>query len=79
MSLAARLQTVDTEPQKLCRTCAWLREQSDEDQRAFAEWIDSGKPRTHLLDACRAEGLDVSESSLRRHIRNCMDLDDGPC
>jgi hypothetical protein len=56
-----------------------LREQSDEDQRAFAEWIDSGKPRTHLLDACRAEGLDVSESSLRRHIRNCMDLDDGPC
>jgi hypothetical protein len=68
MSLSDRIaQAVDT---TVCRTCAFYDALSPKDQRNFDKWIANGRPIEGLLNLCVEEGLVVSASPFKRHVRN---------
>lgn len=53
-----------------CRTCVWLDQQTVKDQAAFWSWLDEGKPPGQLRRECAEEGLEVSDTSFARHVKN---------
>lgn len=73
MSLAQRLnQVTPTRHGQQCLTCAWLAQQTEEDRQAFTDWVTNGWSIAQLRANCLEEGLEVSETSFGRHIRNCI-------
>ena len=71
MSLAQRLASVQANRANLgCRTCEWLKTLSDADRKAWDEWLAEGKSGQQLYEVARAEGLDVSLTAFRHHVRH---------
>lgn len=73
MSLAERLKQAKPRlgPSE-CHTCAWLQTQTPKDRAAFDDWIANGNSQAQLRRECQIDGLNVSETSFGRHVRNCM-------
>ena len=79
MSLAQRLQQVTpTRNGQQCITCAWLDQQTPDDRQAFTDWVGNGWSIAQLRKACFDDGLQVSETSFGRHVRNCVKKTDEP-
>ena len=71
MSLANRLNAVNAQPKNDgCRTCKYVNELPPADRLAFDDWITDGKSIAQLWEICHAEGLDVTSSPFRTHIKH---------
>jgi hypothetical protein len=53
-----------------CRTCVFYDALPPGDQAAFDEWVAAGRPVEELRRLCVEEGLDVTETPFRTHIRD---------
>lgn len=71
MSLAARLASVQAHRTNAgCRTCEWLRTLSDADRKAWDQWLADGKSGQQLYEVATLEGLDISLTAFRHHLRH---------
>ena len=73
MSLKSRLD--DSIQEKLlngCKTCAWLAGLPEEDRNAFDDWLATGQPITRLWELCVDEGLQVTRTPFRDHVKKHM-------
>lgn len=71
MSLAQRLASVQPNVANAgCRTCKWLATITDADRQAWDEWLAAGRSGQQLYEVARAEGLDISLSAFRDHLRH---------
>ena len=68
MSLSERVAAATTTVLG-CRTCAFYNALPAEDQAAFDEWVASGRPTEELRRLCVEEGLTVTETPFRTHVR----------
>lgn len=71
MSLAQRLASVHpNQANNGCRTCKWLETLTDGDRQAWDEWLAAGKSAQQLYDVAVVEGLDISLTAFRHHLRH---------
>lgn len=71
MSLAQRLASVQpNQANNGCRTCKWLETLTDADRQAWNDWLADGKSGQQLYEVARAEGLDISLTAFRHHLRH---------
>jgi hypothetical protein len=70
VSLAERAKDYSQPP--LCLTCLWYDQLSGTEKEAFDQLAAREDVyKRDLLDMCAEEGLQCSETSFRRHMRNC--------
>ncbi len=71
MSLALRLSAViPSATNNGCRTCRYLADLSPTDRRAFDDWITEGHSATQLWEVCCADGLEISMTGFRHHMKH---------
>lgn len=71
MSLADRLADIKkTRTNKGCITCIFLTTLKPDDRRALDQWIKAGWSLTQLWEACCVDGLDISITGFRHHVRH---------
>lgn len=71
MSLANRLAAVIPErSNRGCVTCRWVEKLSPQDRAAWDQWVDEERSLTQLWQIATAEGLEISITGLRHHVRN---------
>lgn len=71
MSLAQRLSAVQPHQANAgCRTCRWLESLTDADRQAWDDWLADGKSAQQLYEVACAEGLDISLTAFRHHLRH---------
>lgn len=71
MSLKSRLDdSVQLEAGRGCKTCAWLAGLPTADRRAFDDWLAEGRPITRLWQICADEGLQVTRTPFRDHVKH---------
>ena len=71
MSLATRLNSVKSNKRNEgCRSCQYVDSLPPADRLAFDDWVTDGKSIAQLWEICHAEGLDVTSSPFRTHIRH---------
>jgi hypothetical protein len=73
MSLAKRLNAVIPErSNRGCHTCKWVSELSEEDQRAWRNWVDSDNSLTQLWQICSGmdKPLQISIAGMRSCVRS---------
>lgn len=71
MSLAQRLASVQANRSNAgCRTCQWLETLTDADRKAWNDWLADGKSGQQLYEVAVAEGLDISLTAFRHHLRH---------
>ena len=71
MSLARRLASVQPNNANAgCRTCHWLASITDEDRQAWEDWLADGKSAQQLYEVASVEGLDISLTAFRHHLRH---------
>lgn len=71
MSLAQRLASVQPNNANAgCRTCKWLAAQTDTDRQAWNDWLAEGKSAQQLFEVAQLEGLDISLTAFRHHLRH---------
>ena len=76
MSLKTRLDSVQSLlANNGCRTCSWLEGISKADRAALDSWLDAGKSVAQLWDICVAEGLPVSQTPFRHHLKHHVRAD----
>jgi hypothetical protein len=68
MSLSKRAEAYIE--QSGCRTCVFYDALPPEDKAAFDKWITDGRPVEALRRLCGEEGLDVTETPFRNHMRD---------
>lgn len=71
MSLAQRLASVQANRANAgCRTCHWLETLTDTDRQAWHDWLADQKSAQQLYEVAVAEGLDISLTAFRHHLRH---------
>ena len=71
MSLAQRLASVQPNRSNAgCRTCHWLESLTDADRQAWRDWLAEGKSAQQLFEVAQLEGLDISLTAFRHHLRH---------
>ena len=71
MSLVQRLASVQAHRANLgCRTCEWLQTLTAEDRKAWDDWIADGKSGQQLYEVAVMEGLDISLTAFRHHLKH---------
>jgi len=53
-----------------CRTCEYLASLTAEDRQAFDNWLARNYSTVQLWEMCVEDGLEVSLSALRSHIKH---------
>lgn len=59
-------------PRSCCSLGEWLSEAglTEDDRRAFDQWVSSGKSRTALWRACQRMGFQGGRTTLIAHVRD---------
>lgn len=71
MGLAERVAAAPADNHaRSCQTCDFYNQLPDADRAAFDDWITAARPAEALRRLCEEEGLKVTESPFRNHIRN---------
>lgn len=71
MSLAQRLASVQPNNSNAgCRTCKWLDNLTETDRQAWNDWLEDGKSAQQLYEVAVLEGLDISLTAFRHHLRH---------
>lgn len=71
MSLSDKLSTaVPIRTNAGCITCAYLDALPAADREAFDQWVTGGHSQTQLWEVCCEEGLDISISGFRHHMKH---------
>lgn len=72
MSLKARLTSAQAMPSNVggCKTCVFLDTLDLDDRRAFDSWLAESKSVAQLWEICVAEGLTVTSTPFRNHVRH---------
>lgn len=71
MSLAQRLAAVQPNRANAgCRTCEWLKNLTPADRKAWDQWLADGKSGQQLYEVATLEGLDISLTAFRHHLRH---------
>lgn len=75
MSLADRLKTVTPQRSNAgCETCRYLDTLPAEDRAEFDRWLHDGNSLAQLWEVCVAEGLQISLTGFRNHIKHHQSL-----
>lgn len=74
MSLSQRLASVQANAaNRGCRTCKWVATLTDSDRKALTDWVSDGKSGMQLWEIATAEGLPISLTAFRNHLRTCRE------
>ena len=55
-----------------CLTCQWLETQDPQLKIEIMDWVRDGLSRKALFRTLRPHGLNCGETSLHKHIRQCV-------
>jgi hypothetical protein len=58
--------------ERICSVCRWLETQDPSIKSAMEDWIKDGLSREKLLWVCQGYGLDVKQTTFRKHVRECL-------
>lgn len=68
MSLFDELEKEIEKRRPVCAVCEWLDTISDDDRRAFDQWLADGKAKKPLWRACCRLGLNIGHSAFGDHV-----------